>query len=587
MFHSAFRPYSRPNDAPNEGPHSRPDSRPVRRLAAIIGLVALVAAACSSSDDGDSTGNGGNGGNGSSDYALVRTTVPEPEGPPVRGGRLVYAVESDTSSPWTPQAAVCAISCHVVMRSVFDPLTVVNADGEIEPFLAESFDANDDFTEWTFTARDGVTFHDGTPLDGAAIATNLEGHIQSVLTGTVLRDATGVASDGMTATITFSSPWADFPRQVTGQIGYIASPTWLAEAATDTEVAAKPIGTGPFKFKSYDAGIQAVYVGEANPDYWIEGLPYLEEIEVRALPNAAQRIEGVRSGQIDITHSSGGIDIAEVRDDESITLIETRDFSETDYLLLNVSNPGSALFDVRVRRALAMATDRELYTETREDSVAEPANGPFNPTQPGYLPDTGYPDYDPDGARQLVEEYEAENGPINIVVKTTTDPRNQQTIEQLRSGWSDVGIDTSTDEVPQNAFIVQALTGNFEAFLWRNHGGASPDAQNHWWHGDVANADSPLGINFGRIDDEVINEQLDLIRSSDDPDVVREGGEAINRRFAEQVYNLWAGWTVWGIFADPSVQNITQMELPSGNLIRPFGMGIGGTHWLAQIWKTA
>ena len=83
-------------------------------------------------------------------------------------------IEADTSSPWMPAEMLCAISCHQLIKSVFDPMVVPNEDGGWAPYLLESLTPNDDFTVWTMKVRDGVTFHDGTPLDGAALADNID-----------------------------------------------------------------------------------------------------------------------------------------------------------------------------------------------------------------------------------------------------------------------------------------------------------------------------------------------------------------------------------------------------------------------------
>ena len=79
-------------------------------------------------------------------------------------------IEADTASPWTPAKVLCAISCHQIDPVGLRPADAADADGRVEPYLAESIEPNADYTVWTIKAREGVTFHDGTPLDGAAIA---------------------------------------------------------------------------------------------------------------------------------------------------------------------------------------------------------------------------------------------------------------------------------------------------------------------------------------------------------------------------------------------------------------------------------
>jgi peptide/nickel transport system substrate-binding protein len=546
-----------------------------RRLLALLIALLLVGAACGGGDDG---GNGGGGDAGSD------TTAPEDDaGEPQYGGRLVYGLEADTSSPWTPQNAVCAISCHMVMRSVFDTMTLPDESGEMHGILLESFDSNDDHTVWTLQVREGISFHDGTPLDGAAIADNLQRHLASFLTARALSDVDTVDATGpMTVEVRTKRPWSRFPVFLSGQTGYVASPTWLAAVDDDPAKAAQPVGTGPFVFASYTPGRN--FVATRNADYWREGLPYLDEIEYRFIPDVEARSSGVSRGDLDIVHTTNGEVISSARDDRRLRVTEIDRNNETSYILLRVDEEGGPLNDVRVRRAMAMAIPYDELAEVRTRGVAEPANGPFPPGSKGYLEDTGYPSYDPDGAKALIEEYEAEHGPVRFSFSTDTDPFNLVTNQLIQAYWQEVGIDVRLDQVEQGQYIVKALRGDIEAFGWRNHGGFDPDTQNFWWDSSAAAPTGEFALNFGRMRDDVIDRNLDVIRTSDDEDERVEAAEAINRRFGEQAYNIWNWWTVWGIIYQPTVHGVGQFELPGGGGTT-YGSGIGGTHQISQIWK--
>src|SRR5690606_28897583 len=126
-------------------------ARWVRRVAAVAAL-AVLAAACGGGGD-DDTGGGGAG----------------DEGTPTPGGRVVYGLEAETIDGWCLPEAQLAIAGIMVARTVYDTLTRPNAEGEAEPWLAESVEPNDDFTEWTIALRDGVKFHDGTDLTAEVV----------------------------------------------------------------------------------------------------------------------------------------------------------------------------------------------------------------------------------------------------------------------------------------------------------------------------------------------------------------------------------------------------------------------------------
>jgi peptide/nickel transport system substrate-binding protein len=89
------------------------------------------------------------------------TTTTAPEVAPTIGGKLIVAGEAEVANPWTPLQMQCDSYCQMRARAFFDPLVVVDQDLEPQPFLAESVTPNADFTEWTVTLREGITFHDG------------------------------------------------------------------------------------------------------------------------------------------------------------------------------------------------------------------------------------------------------------------------------------------------------------------------------------------------------------------------------------------------------------------------------------------
>jgi len=570
-----------------------PTRRWLRLLALLLGL-SLIAVACGDDDDGTTAPEG-------EGEDTTSTTQPVAEGEPVPGGRLVYAVEADVASPWTPQNVVCDISCHMIMRTVFDTLAlwVEGPDGEpvVEPNLLESFTSNDDFTEWTLTPRQGIAFHDGTPFDAAAIKANLDAHLTSFLTGKALADVESIEVVGADAVVKTTRPWVHFPGYLTGQIGYMASPTWLAAVAAGSAQPDQPVGTGPFVFESYQPG--GSFVATKNPEYWRadEGLPHLDAVEMRVVADGQARRTALLNGEIDMMHigSASGA-IAQLRDDDSIETTESSEYGEKNYVLLNNANPDSAIQDVRIRRALAHALDLDVLIERRNGGVGKAANGPFGPGQLGHLDDTGYPEFDQDKARELVEEYKADegiDGPVPISYTTTSDPYQLGSAELLKQFWDAVGFDTEIAQIEQSQFIVTALRGDFEAFGWRNHGGYNPDGQRYWWHSEAANCgirdtcpngDEPsLALNFGRIRDDEIDASLDRLRESPDMDVVTEEAEKINRRFGEQAYNLWTSQTVWAWAKQPFVDGIDTWTAPSGADVLEIN-GFSGAHGMVNLW---
>lgn len=557
------------------------------RLVAVVAVLTLLGAACSSGGGSGERARGAAPSRraGTSDCAFADKAD---------GGKIVYGIEADTGNPWTPANSQMAISGHMVAKAVYDTLTLLDENGEAVPNLFSAWTSNPEFTVWTFTVRDGVTFHDGTPLDGAAVADNLDRLVKSFLTGNAVRDLAEVVADGQTVTVTLKRPFSQLPKVFSTQLGYVASPKWLAEVDADPAAALRPVGTGPFVYKSYAAGNGNSFVGTCNPDYWRSGLPRLDEIEFRVLEDIQSRANALISGEIDAMHTSNADEIAKFRERSSeFPMTEVTNVRETVYTLLN-NSPTVALVaggdpvpnpvaDVRVRRALAFATDNATLIKARGAGIVPQANGPFPPGTMGYLEDTGYPEFDLDEAKRLVAEWEAENGDLKIAYATTSDPFNRVTAELLKEMWENAGVSVSLDTVEQGQFIFLALGGNFQAFGWRNHGRPDPVLEDLWWSSETATPAPGIALNFGRINDPVIDENLAVIRESGDLAVRTAAAEAINRRFGEQAYNLWSSWTIWSVVTKPGVADITTgFEAPGGTSVLQNGQGLVGSHFVSQ-----
>ncbi|MCU1499849.1 MAG: ABC-type dipeptide transport system, periplasmic component, partial [Acidimicrobiales bacterium] len=198
---------------------------------------------------------------------------------PKRGGKLVYALEADTNGGFCLTEAQLAISGMMVVRAVYDTLTVPNEKGEYVPYLAKALTHNDDHTEWNIELREGIKFHDGSDLTAEVVKNNLDAYRgaypnrSSLLFSFVLKNVESVeVVDPLNVKVTTSKPWVAYPAYLFGssRLGI------MAQAQLDSkDCATKPIGTGPFAFKSWTPNVNLV--AERNPDYWQiapDGEPY-------------------------------------------------------------------------------------------------------------------------------------------------------------------------------------------------------------------------------------------------------------------------------------------------------------------------
>ncbi len=165
-------------------------------------LLALLAAACSAGggDDGDS-----------SDGDAIPENPDAGAGDPVPGGDLVVGTSSEVDG-YNPLANRWSGPGYQIGRAIYDPLVVMDADNDWTPYLAESIAPNEDFTIWTFTLRPGISFHNGEPLDGEALAKHMNAAMASPITGNVFPDdAEAMATGELTAEVRVSEPWSTIP----------------------------------------------------------------------------------------------------------------------------------------------------------------------------------------------------------------------------------------------------------------------------------------------------------------------------------------------------------------------------------------
>ena len=613
-------------------------SRFSKFLASMLALV-LVAAACGSS--GDPTGSTGGGGDTdtSTDVSAGEQTGADDTdaGNPVRGGKLVYGVEADSANPWVHYATSCAISCRMIFRAISDPLFMTDADGKIQPYLVDTVEPSADYKTWTITVKDGITFHDGTPLDGAAVKYNVDACRKSSLTGPSFLGLTDVQASGQTVTFTYTNPDALGPALLREEVcGFMFSPTWMktlknnplltdAEKAAANGNPAAPVGLGPFKFQSYTPGNGNAFVAVRNEDYWRgdgpnsvtnEGLPYLDEIDFVVAVDIQGRSNGLKSGEFDIIHTANADEVSKYEGDDSFTLLKADAFGETSYILLNVGqgenptlaavrglpdlpmDPGglnakSPLNILICRKALAEAIDTQRYADERQAGLVRPANGPFPPGSMGYLEDSGYPAFDLDAARADWETCKNEAGTdtIEFTFNTTNDAFNVESNTLVASMWSDAfgdEVKAKIAPIEQGQYIGLALAGTFQAQGWRNHAGVDPTEQWYWWNSATASPIDPqkpeLALNFGRFQDADMDNAYAIIRTNPEEAARRAAAETVNRQFGKNVWNFWLYWTLWGVIANTNVHNITDLTFPGSDATTmPV---IAGKHNLAQIWCT-
>jgi peptide/nickel transport system substrate-binding protein len=581
--------------------------QPMVRGAAALMVATVVAAACG----GSSTSSGTNpapsttvpttAGPPSADTKVetplsspdsaAATTVPTTEvaeAEPVIGGKLVAALQAETSSPWTPANMQCANSCVVAMNAVYDRLFGVDQDRNLVGVLAESIDTDAAGTTHTMKLRTGISFTDGTPFDAAAVVDNINRYRSSFLVGKALTGITDVkALDSSTVGITTSLPLQGLGYAFANpQPGYMASPTWLAAADADATLQSKPVGTGAFTMTSYSPGVGMTL--KKNPNYWRTDpqgrqLPYLDEVEFRVIVDDISRRKALQGGDIDVLNTQSGETILELQDAEGIVFVENYEYTDTNYVLFKLT-PDSPLTNKDLRCGLAAAINQEAAAEALAGGFPlANANGIFSPGQDGYLADNGFSGYDPELAKELIAKWKAETGGGKVILTTVPDQQALATAEFYQADWADAGIDVEVQQIEEGVLITNALTGapDFNMFTWRNHSGFLLDNLYVWWHSSTAQDPPELALNFGRLKDPEIDRLLDENRATADQSKRQAIGEAINRRFASECYVIPQYWTPWAVAYSDKVGGYDSKINPDGTT----PIHLAGYFNVAGMWK--
>ncbi len=487
---------------------------------------------------------------------------------PQRGGTAEFGLEAETTGFCPPDSTFAASGLQVI-GAIYDTLTVINSRGEYVPYLAKSVEPNADFSQWTITLRPGITFHDGTPLDAQTVKLNLDTYrgenpaISPRLNVFVFENiATVEVSDPLSVVVTTKVPWVAFPAYLSGRYPMVAP----AQLVNREVCATNMIGTGPFKLVEWRQN-ESLTV-ERNPNYWQKGLPYLDGITFRPLPDSQARLNGLQSGDLDLVTTSNSGAIADLKGRAAsgeIKLVVSDKGAETAYAMLNVSK---APFDDPIaRRAVAMAGDARQTNEIRNQGLNTIATGPFPPDSPAFVKNNTRI-HNVKQAKKLNAQYEQAHGePISFEYLTQPEPETVAIAQLLKEQEAQAGINVTIRTVDQSTLINEAIAGSFQAAGFRNHPGGDPDTNYNWWH-----SGSP--VNFGRIDDPEIDRLLDEGRS--EPDAAKRVAiyRDLNKRFSKELYNLWSWYTLWAVAYQNDIKGVAGPPLPDGGG-RPFPLFAG------------
>lgn len=411
----------------------RRGSRFVAAVAA--GLTALLLAACGAAPGINGAAPGGESG--------IRTVNPfggDPatEGEPRDGGVLVMgtdreAIGFDPTSQNTNMAAL----------AVFDSLLKLNPDGVPEPYLAESMESADGGLTWRMGLREGVRFSDGTPLDAAAVVLNVQRHIDKPASPGfryASQIATMTAVDPLTVEFVLNAASGAFPAAfalnfTAGNLGAILSPAAIAQYGD--QIASNPVGAGPFVLTSWTRDSRMELT--KNPDYWQPGLPHLDGLEFRPLPDTESRYASIENGDVDLIFGGYHTELLRGLDNPNLVAYYGPGHG-AEFVYFN--HDQAPFDDHRMREAFVRGIDLDALAATQFRGQMERATGWFGDESEYQTPEAAaaWPAFDLERAKALVAEYVAEGGSATVAYKTTNAPNRVAFAEFLQAQMAAVGI---------------------------------------------------------------------------------------------------------------------------------------------------
>lgn len=577
-----------------------------RRRIGSLAVVTLLAFAACSSDDGNSSGadttaspdSGTPSTDGTEPTSGTDVSTPATDAP-AGGGTVTLGLPED-SDGWFPPTAAWGPSQNWVAWSLYDPLVLVDPDGSFQPYLANSISSNEDLTEWTLVLRPGVTFHDGSALTADVLMKNFE-----MLTAEELdqgeptqADKLGGVSmevvDEMTVLYRLETANAGFPGLLSTAIGAPFS----VEAATTNgaDAPSNPVGTGPFQFVSWTRDDRLVV--ERNPNYWQEGLPYLDGLTFRVLPEEETRSAALVAGDVDAIFSTDPRTALAVQDAGDSVIAYMSGIDNTTFAIpFNVKTP--PLDDVRVRRALTLALDQEALIELRGGAgILSPATQPFDESSPWYSQAAAdaYASYDVDAGAALLEEYmndparsdgKAVGEPVTFTYDTFPDPSQDSVNLAIVDMWAQVGAEVTYQPYADEDAWLAGVLGTFEGDtpFYASFGATS-------FSFEVGSQDPSTGLGafFGDPITGIVNisdytspgveEGLVGLSSTTDSAARRAAVEQVSVTLAEDAPHAYAGNTVAVIGASNALENVDGWVFPDGS---PGSGTAGGVTLWSQV----
>ena len=338
---------------------------------------------------------------------------------PAGSSTLTLAMTQDITFP-DPVRSVALNDLSTLWINVYDPLVMRKPDGTLGPWLAESWQTVSP-TEWVMKLRPNVKFHNGEPLDAAAVKFTYERYLKDGQRYAPIASIVDHAEviDPLTVKLATKRPNGLFIETIWEMP--IVPPKYIGEVG-EPGFEKKPVGTGAFKFVEWSKGSHLTL--ERNPDYW-NGAPSIAGATFKYMPEVATRLAALKAGEVDIAFQLPP-DAVQEMEATNFLRVSTADSPRMIYFVFFPDSPlgsGKPLADVRVRRALNHAVNVDSIIKNLLGNEAKRVAVLYAPQTYGFDPSIQPIPYDPSEAKRLLSEAGYPNGfTLDVDVPTGGNP---------------------------------------------------------------------------------------------------------------------------------------------------------------------
>jgi peptide/nickel transport system substrate-binding protein len=399
-------------------------------------------------------------------------------------------------------------SGRLVYTALCDKLVDINPQLTYVPQLATAWHWSEDGKTLTLNLRDGVTFHDGEPFDAAAVKFNLDRArtLPDSLRKSELASVDSVeVIDGKTVAIKLKQPDATLISQLSDRAGMM-----LAPKVSATEVGAKPICSGPYKF------VQRVQqdriVLERFDHYWNKQAYHFDKVIFLPIPDTSVRLANLRAGDLDIIERVAPTDVKTAKADSTLQVFNTPGLGYMQ-LMYNTNNGERAKTpigqDKRVRKAFDLAIDRDAINQVVFEGLYAPSAQPFPTSSPYYDKSLPIPARDVEQSKKLLAEAGVKL-PLEVELKVANNPIAQQVGQIVQAMADEAGFKVNLVATEYATLLSEQQAGNFQIGMTAWSGRPDPDGNIHQF------VTCKGGQNDGRFCDPKLDDLLNKARTTND-----------------------------------------------------------------------